>query len=320
MSIFREIRRDCERVVRSAEFSRLTLDNADGLIRTLAETLGNHLTHTEEHHLLHQGTDTIAYFLILDSVNFGSGYFPYLKKLPGMSGYFAIASALKNFCLRNGVPSSKYLQTIMTDHCAEMFAQDASDTMVNELMSLFARALNQLGDLVEDAYSGKYENIVIQSEGKAENVVRRLAEMPFFNDVHQYNFTDVRFFKRAQIFVQDIVIAEPTNELTQFEDINDLTAFADNVIPYVLRCEQILQLDPDVDQQIERGDVIESGSMEEIEMRASAVVATHAISQKFLKLGHSVPDRIVDFLLWNHGQQLKKVSTLHRHRTPCVYY
>lgn len=320
MSIFTAIREDCERVVRSAEYSHLTLDRIDNVVQSLSKYVDEALIHTEEHHLLHQGMDTIVFFLLLDSVNFGSGYFPYIKKLPGSSGYFTIAAALKTFFMRNGVPPPKYLQTISAEQCAELFGQDVNELMVQELMNLFSRALNQLGDLVQESYSGKYENILIRSEGKAENVVRRLAEMPFFNDVHEYDCLDVRFFKRAQIFVQDIVIAEPRNALTQFDDINDLTAFADNVIPYVLRCEQILHLDPEVEQQIEKGEVVDSGSMEEIEMRASAVFATHAISQRFSEVGRNVPDRIVDFLLWNQGQRLKQTSALHRHRTPCVYY
>ena len=39
--------------------------------------------------------DTAAYILTLDAINFGSGYFPYLAKRPGHSGYFTIASSLR---------------------------------------------------------------------------------------------------------------------------------------------------------------------------------------------------------------------------------
>ncbi|MCC7024876.1 MAG: hypothetical protein IT338_18750, partial [Thermomicrobiales bacterium] len=41
-----------------------------------------------EHHFLGSPAETVAYLLALDSVNFGSGYFPHLRKQPGMSGYF----------------------------------------------------------------------------------------------------------------------------------------------------------------------------------------------------------------------------------------
>ena len=39
--------------------------------------------------------DTAAYILTLDAINFGSGYFPYLTKRPGYSGYFTIAISLR---------------------------------------------------------------------------------------------------------------------------------------------------------------------------------------------------------------------------------
>src|ERR1700682_2401536 len=39
---------------------------------------------------------TLAYVVQLDAINFGSGYFPRLKKRPGLSGYFTVASSLKD--------------------------------------------------------------------------------------------------------------------------------------------------------------------------------------------------------------------------------
>jgi len=36
----------------------------------------------------------VAFFLTLDAINFGSGYFPHLGKRPGMSGYFTAAASL----------------------------------------------------------------------------------------------------------------------------------------------------------------------------------------------------------------------------------
>ena len=38
--------------------------------------------------------DIAAYWLTLDAINFGSGWFPTLRKRDGLSGYNTIASAL----------------------------------------------------------------------------------------------------------------------------------------------------------------------------------------------------------------------------------
>jgi len=39
-------------------------------------------------HYLGQGEDTVAFILALDAINFGSGYFPCIRKRPGLSPNF----------------------------------------------------------------------------------------------------------------------------------------------------------------------------------------------------------------------------------------
>jgi hypothetical protein len=52
--------------------------------------------HDPASHYLGQGDDTAAFFLTLDTINFGSGYFPYMNKRPGRSGYFTVAGRLND--------------------------------------------------------------------------------------------------------------------------------------------------------------------------------------------------------------------------------
>ena len=46
------------------------------------------------HYLDGSEAEVAAYFLTLDTVNFGSGWFPTLRKRAGWSGYFTVAWAL----------------------------------------------------------------------------------------------------------------------------------------------------------------------------------------------------------------------------------
>jgi hypothetical protein len=46
------------------------------------------------HYLEGEPGDVAAYLLTLDAVNFGSGWFPTLRRRPGRSGYFTVAWAL----------------------------------------------------------------------------------------------------------------------------------------------------------------------------------------------------------------------------------
>src|ERR1051325_10922265 len=95
-SLFANIRNSCAEVAASARW--VAIDPAS--IEPYARTLGSHiapLAHTAEHHLLGRGDDTLAFFVILDTINFGSGYSPYLAK-DGASGYFTVAQRLKARC------------------------------------------------------------------------------------------------------------------------------------------------------------------------------------------------------------------------------
>ena len=53
-----------------------------------------------------------AFWLTLDAINFGSGWFPTLRKPGGRSGYFTIATALKERFTRHGPWSAQHLAEI----------------------------------------------------------------------------------------------------------------------------------------------------------------------------------------------------------------
>jgi hypothetical protein len=70
--------------------------------------------------------NVIAFILTLDSINFGSGYFPHLPKPANASGYYMIASALKERFDTEGPFTPDELISLDARHCAKMFHQDVS--------------------------------------------------------------------------------------------------------------------------------------------------------------------------------------------------
>src|SRR5947209_10144268 len=97
-------------------------------------------------HYLGEPEATLAYVVTLDAINFGSGYFPHLRKRPGLSGYFTVASSLKDLFEHEGPPSADRLRAITRGDCARIFGQvDNAHPAVAELMGLFSRGLNDLG-------------------------------------------------------------------------------------------------------------------------------------------------------------------------------
>ena len=70
-----------------------------------------------------------------------------------------------------------------------------------------------------------------------------------------------------------------------------LTAFADNVLPAVLRKEGVLRLSPSLEASIDTG--IPVAQEDEVALRACAVTAIEAMAAH---LGMSAPD--LDYYLW----------------------
>src|SRR5579859_1216378 len=75
-------------------------------------------------HYLGEPEATLAYVVQLDAINFGSGYFPHLLKRPGLSGYFTVASGLKDWFALRGPLTAGQLQELSAEDCSRMFGQE----------------------------------------------------------------------------------------------------------------------------------------------------------------------------------------------------
>ena len=250
-----------------------------------------------------------AFVLALDAVNFGSGYFPHLAKRRDLSGYRSVEAALVERFAAKGPITAEELAAASAASCAELFGQSLASEPVAELMQLFARAWRELGALID----GPFLAFVSACEGSAAELVRRLCGMTLYRDWLQVDGLLVPFLKRAQLTVADLHAALPTG-VGRFADLDELTLFADNLVPHVLRVDGVLVYDPELLARIEAGVLIESGSREEIEIRAGAV---HAVEL----LAGSLPTsaRELDYWLWKRGSGAH-YKARPRHRTRCTFY
>jgi hypothetical protein len=144
-------------------------------------------------------------------------------------------------------------------------------------------------------------------------LARRLGAWASFADCSRYGELEVPFLKRAQIAAADLQRAG----VAGFADLPRLTMFADNLVPHVLRLDGILRFDPELVARIDREELIEHGSVEEVEIRACAV---HAVE---LLVAASPDSRLsaarVDQLLWQRGQR-PDYKASPRHRSRCTAY
>ena len=208
----------------------------------------------------------------------------------------AVARGLAERFRERGPWSPPELRAIDPAELAEVFGQEPG----HALMDLYAEALRSLGSFL----TGRSAiDIVAAADGSAVRLAELLAAgMPFFDDVG--------FWKRAQIAANDLALAG----VVEFDDLDELTIFADNVVPHVLRVDGVLVYDGPLADYIERGELIPPGSVNEMEIRGCAV---HACVQIAEQLG--VPERTLDTWLWDRGQE-PRYKALPRHRTRTVYY
>jgi hypothetical protein len=270
-------------------------------------------------HYLGHGDDTVAFLLTLDAINFGSGYFPHLRKRTGMSGYFTVASSLNDCYKGQGPLSAQELTRLAVEDCARIFGQDLDNAPIRELMQLFATALNALGQYLLDSFDGSFAALVEAADSSAESLVQLLIEMPYFNDVEPYAGLEVPFYKRAQIAVADLSLAFDGQGAGHFYDLERLTIFADNLVPHVLHVDGVLLYEGDLAARIDREELIPSGSAEEVEIRACAVHAVELLTKELRSSGRNATAMGLDYLLWNRGQK-PHYKARPRHRTRTVYY
>ena len=290
MALCEEVRSHCARVAGSARAVSIDVAAFPAPATAPVATLDPRI-----HFLEGSPEDVARYLLTLDSINFGSGWFPTLRKRAGCSGYTTVASMLSDRFRAHGPWSNGELRSLDAAAVAATLGQSAD----SELMALYAQALRALG-----AWLGGRAvlEVIDAAAGSAELLATRLASgMALFNDRG--------FYKRAQIVPANLALAG----VASFGDLDRLTIFADNLVPHVLRCDGVLVYDERLAAHIDAGRLLRSGPQER-EIRACALHACELLSARL-----GVAPRVLDNWLWNRGQS-PEYKARPRHRCRCVYY
>ena len=285
-----EVRASCAQIAGAAQWVRIDLDALEDV-----QPAPPPAPDPVRHYLEGSPAEVAMYFLTVDTVNFGSGWFPTLRKRAGSSGYFTVAWAIADRFREHGPWTPAELRAITTEEIADTLGQ-ARD---HELMALYAQALRALGTFLGDRDALA---LVREARGCAEALATMLARGMAL-------FADRGFYKRAQIVPADLALAG----VARFDDLHRLTIFADNLVPHVLRCDGVLRYDERLAAHIDAERVLPSGPQER-EIRACAVHACELIAKRAGATEHEL-----DNWLWSRGQA-PEYKAVPRHRTRTVYY
>ncbi|UGS36235.1 queuosine salvage family protein [Capillimicrobium parvum] len=247
------------------------------------------------HYLEGSAADVATYLLTLDTINFGSGWFPTLRKRPNCSGYFTVAWGVADRFRAHGPWSNRELRAMRADEIADALGQNRD----HELMALFAQALRQLGSFLGERSA---LDLVAQAGASAERLAELLAS-------GMAAYADRGFYKRAQIVASDLALAG----VARFADLGRLTIFADNLVPHVLRLDGVLVYDQRLAAHIDAERLLRPGPQER-EIRACAVNACTAIAARL-----EISEQELDHLLWTRGGA-PSYKAVPRHRCRTIWY
>ena len=275
------------------------------------------------HHFFDGGRKTVAYFLVLDTVNFcfwapeGGSTWEIDFEGGKISGYYALAAALKK-AFEEGRP------IIGAEDLARLSGDDLRNILggTGELQMMDQRAanLNELGRFLRDECDGDACNLVEAAGRSAVGLAGMVAEkLSSYRDVSLYEGDKVFFYKRAQILAADLYGAFQGRGWGALTDIHELTAFADYKLPQVLRHLGILEYAPALADRVDRLEVLAPGCPEEVEIRANTIRAVEGIRQELERLGKDLKAMEIDWLLWNMGQE-DRFRKMPYHRTLTIFY
>jgi hypothetical protein len=248
-----------------------------------------------ERHYLEGSPERVArYVLTIDTINFGSGWFPTLRHGETEAMTDRLAAFVRG---RDAGPWwGAELRALTATDVAEVLDEDPG----HELVGLYAAGLRQLGAWAADRDALE---LVALAQGSAAAFAQLLATNMGF-------FADIGFYKRAQIAANDLELAGAAT----FHDIDALTVFADNFLPHVLRLDGVLVYDDELAARIDRGELLEPGSQMERELRACTVHACELLAARA-----GVAPRTLDNWLWNRALEGGYAASL-PHRCRTVFY
>jgi len=247
--------------------------------------------------------------MLINTLNFAFTDFETSTKyqLKNTDGEFSDTDAMVyqiNKAIEQEVPilDGSYMATITEEQFHKIFSANISMPMHLEKI----RTLNEVGEILCKDFNGDWLNFITAGPKKlyheGEGLIERLIlHFKRFDDFSNYNNHSVYFLKLAQLAYWGIHRELSNSNYFFIEDMENMTAFADYIIPVALNQMDITTYTPGLNQKITQGELIEKDSLEEIEIRAVTLFVTAKLTEEINKL-KSYEEKIIipqlDFRLW----------------------
>lgn len=201
-----------------------------------------------------------------------------------------------------GVPilEGNYLARATRRDLEQIFAGNIEMPMLDERVVIF----REIGSVLEQNYAGRFHNFLDSGPRTTSAAIERLVEtFPSFRDESDYHGRSVAFQKRAQLLLWQLHSRFRADGTFALDDPDQLTIFADYIVPVALRVLGITSYSDELEAAINARELIPRDSDEEIEIRAASIWACHLLTRAINARRPSdrqVIDTVIDTRLWTH--------------------
>ncbi|MCJ1230840.1 hypothetical protein MMC12_007514 [Toensbergia leucococca] len=243
------------------------------------------------------------------------------------TGYWSLVAALQR-ALDEEIPitSSDFWQD--ETECTEEVLMHVFRSVTSEEIPLFREriaCLREAGRVLYERFKCSFSSCIEEAHGSAVLLVNLIVEnFSCFRDEARFEGKIVRFYKRAEILVADLWACFEGEGLGHFDDIDQITMFADYRIPQVLYSLGCLQYSPPLDHHIRQLKPIDPGHPWEVQLRGCSIWCVELIKREISHRHPSTPINaiLIDFFLYDtmKEREAEGLGAIPHHRTRSIWY
>ncbi|XP_014258739.1 queuosine salvage protein isoform X1 [Cimex lectularius] len=243
------------------------------------------------------------------------------------TGYYALCAAVANAIKENiKIYDPKVYSAFTLDIVRKLFKGRGGKDI--NLPGHRLKCLQEVGRVLLHKYDGGFANCVRLANRSSERLLNLVVrDFPCFNDSARYRGKIVSIHKRAQILVADIWSLYYGKGISEFTDIDYITMFADYRIPQVLVHFGVMSYSDQLQQKLEKEELLLNGSEEEVEIRGCSIKIVEMLLSDLKQLMEEKGNYyycnsiMIDNYLWMYRRkEADKLESTPFHKTSSIYY
>lgn len=289
----------------------------------------------------------VNFLCTLNLLNFGSGYRVVLHETCGRGSQETVCFGVIGMHLSGDI-TARILAGLSLMEIANLFGirieedfelqpgiHSTRPTKLKPFAEKIRSVLQETGRLLLNYQCEDFLDFIFGKNPSANSLTQPLSVVPLvqklidtfpaFADVYHFPIKGVEetiyIYKKAQLVVADLFHKLKNKDARfNFPDTNQLTVFADNVLPTVLRHAGVLTVSDELAATIETNSA--PSTRQAAELRASAIVACDLIVNALsASQGQTKPIECqeLDYFLWEYGKR-PEIRQLPRHSSESIFY